>query len=242
MFGKTVIYAHRGASGSAPENTMAAFRKAVKLGSHGIECDIQMSKDGKLVVCHDELVNRTTDGKGFIKDMAYEEIRKLDAGSWFGKEYQGEHIPLLEELLELVQKSGICLNIELKNGIVQYEGMEDQVVDMVKSYGLLDKTIFSSFNHYSLFDIKEKYPEAYTGALYMEGLYQPWNYFKSIKCNCAHPLYLAAHPIMIEGLLKNGYTINAFTVDDPQIAMKLMSGGVEGIITNYPEKILEILS
>jgi len=241
MFGKTVIYAHRGASGSAPENTMAAFAKAVQLGSHGIECDVQMSKDGQLVICHDELLDRTTNGKGFIKDMTYEEIKRLDAGSWFGSEYQGESVPLLEELLELVKKSGLYLNLELKTGIVEYPNIEDKTVEMVQSYGLTDKTIFSSFNHYSIFDIKHKYPKAITGALYMEGLYQPWNYLADIKCDCAHPFYLAAQPAMVKGLLQNGHTINVFTVDDPNIAAGLAAAGVEGIITNHPERMLKIL-
>jgi glycerophosphoryl diester phosphodiesterase len=241
MFGKTIVYAHRGASGSAPENTMSAFKKAVSMGSHGIECDVQMTKDGKLIICHDELLDRTTNGKGFIKDRTLEQIKTLDAGSWFGEAYTGERIPLLEELLELIKQSGIYFNLELKTGIVQYNGLEDKVVDMVKSYGLLDKTIFSSFNHYSIFELKDKYPEAFTGALYMAGLYQPWEYLKSVKCDCAHPFYLAAQPVMVEGLLRNGYTVNTFTVDDVKTAAMLMNAGVEGIITNHPERVLEIL-
>ena len=241
MFGKTVVYAHRGASGSAPENTMTAFKKALSIGSHGIECDVQMTKDGKLIICHDELLDRTTDGKGFIKDKTLEQIKTMDAGRWFGLEYEGERIPLLEEVLELVKQSDIYLNLELKTGIVQYNGIEDKVVDMVKSYGILDKTVFSSFNHYSIYDIKYKYPEAITGALYMEGLYQPWKYLDSIKCDCAHPFYMAAKPAMVEGLLQSGYTINTFTVDDANTAALLIKSGVGGIITNHPERILEIL-
>jgi glycerophosphoryl diester phosphodiesterase len=238
MFGKTVIYAHRGASGSAPENTMGAFRKALWLGSHGIECDVQMTKDGKLVICHDELLDRTTNGKGFIKDKTFKQIMALDAGRWFGAEYAGERVPLLEELLEFIKQSGMYLNIELKTGIVQYDGIEEKVVDMVKSYGLLGKTIFSSFNHYSVYEIKHKFPKAFTGALYMEGLYKPWEYLKSIKCDCAHIFYMVAQPMITEGLLQNGYTVNAFTVDDLNTAEMLVKSGVEGIITNYPERMI----
>lgn len=240
MFGKTIIYAHRGASGTAPENTMAAFEKAVALGAHGIECDVQMTKDGKIVICHDETIDRTSNGKGFIKDMTYEEIRSLDMGSWFGAEYAGERMPLLEELLDLIKKNGMYLNIELKNGIILYEGMEDKVVDMVKSFGLQDKTIFSSFNHYSVFDVKRKYPELITGALYMEGLYQPWRYLKELGCDCAHPFYMAARPEINEGYRQHDITINVFTVDDPKTAGLLVKSGVEGIITNYPKRMLEL--
>jgi glycerophosphoryl diester phosphodiesterase len=241
MFGKRMIYAHRGASGTAPENTMAAFQKAVEIGSHGIECDVQLSKDGRPVVCHDELVNRTTNGKGFIKDMSYKEISALDAGTWFDPSFAGERIPLLEELLDLVKRSGSYLNIELKTGVILYEGIEAQVVEMVRSYGLQDRTILSSFNHYSIYAVKQKHPEILTGALYMEGLYNPWTYFDMLGCNCAHPFYLAAYPQITEGLLQHGYTINAFTVDDPKLAAQLCQSGVEGIITNYPERMLENL-
>lgn len=241
MFGKTIVYAHRGASGSAPENTMAAFKKAVEMGSHGIECDVQMTKDGRLVICHDEQLDRTTNSKGLIKDKTFEELKSLDAGSWFGKGYEGQRIPLLEELLDLVKKSGIYINIELKNGIVLYEGMEELVISMVKDFGLQDKTILSSFNHYSLFEVKQKHPEIFTGALYMEGLYHPWEYLKSISCDCAHPFYMAIKPEIAKGLIEQGYSINTFTVDDPNTAAMLIKAGVEGIITNHPERILEII-
>lgn len=240
MFGKTIIYAHRGASGAAPENTMAAFRKAAELGAHGIECDVQMTKDGRLVICHDEAVGRTSNGKGYIKDLTCEEIRSLDMGSWFSAEYAVEKMPLLEELLELIKRQGMYLNIELKNGIFIYEGMEEKVVDMVKSFGLQDKTIFSSFNHYSIYDIKKKHSQLITGALYMEGLYQPWKYLKELSCDCAHPFYMAARPEINEGCKQNDITINVFTVDDPKIAAELVKSGVEGIITNYPERMKDI--
>ena len=240
MFGKTIIYAHRGASGIAPENTMTAFRKAVEMGADGIECDVQMSKDGKLVICHDELLNRTTNGKGFIKDFTYDEIKALDAGVWFDSRYAGERVPLLEELLELVKESGIYLNIELKTGIVQYNGIEDLVTDNVKAFGLEDRVILSSFNHYSIYDVKKKHPEIATGALYMEGLFQPWTYFAALGCECAHPFYMAAAPEITQGLRQHGYTINAFTVDDPNTAAMLVKSGVEGIITNHPERMTGI--
>lgn len=107
---KTIIYGHRGASKYAPENTFASYSKAVEMGADGIEIDVHKSKDGYLVVCHDEKVDRTTNGKGFIKDLTLKEINSLDAGSWFSKEYQGQHIPILEEVLEFVKKKNILLN------------------------------------------------------------------------------------------------------------------------------------
>ena len=236
-----LIYAHRGASGYSPENTMAAFRKAVELGSHGIECDVQMTKDRRLVICHDETLERTTDGKGFIKDLSYNEIRELDAGGWFDSRFKNEKIPELSELLKLVKDNGLLLNIEIKSGIVQYPGIEERIIAEVEDFGLLSKVIISSFNHYSVKKCKEINPSVKTGILYMEGLFEPWNYMKSLGCECAHPFYMALTPEISKELKARGHIINVFTVNDPKASMKLSEMGVDGIITNYPDRILEAL-
>jgi glycerophosphoryl diester phosphodiesterase len=238
----TLVYAHRGASGVAPENTMSAFRKAVELDCDGIECDVQLSKDGKLVICHDEMLDRTTNGKGFLKDYTYDELSKLDAGSWFSSDFTGERLPLLDELLELVAKSGIMINIEMKTGIIQYPNLEALVIESVKNHRLRDKTIISSFNHYSLYEVKKIDKEIKTGALYMEGLYEPWNYLSTINCEFAHPFYLAVKPEIVLGYKKANYGINVFTVDDTNTAVQLAVLGVNGIITNYPDIILNALA
>ncbi|MGE5632130.1 MAG: glycerophosphodiester phosphodiesterase [Caulobacteraceae bacterium] len=236
-----LVYAHRGASGYAPENTMAAFKKAVELGSHGIECDVQLTKDGWLVVCHDETVDRTTNGKGFIKDMKLADIRRLDAGSWFGKEFKNERIPFFSELLELVKKTGLLLNVEIKSGIILYPGIEKKVMDEVTAFGLQDRVIISSFNHYSVNTVKQIAPVVKTGILYMEGLFEPWNYMKAVGCECAHPFYMALKPEIAKELKARGFMINVFTVNDPNHAKELAEMGVDIIITNYPDKILDVL-
>jgi glycerophosphoryl diester phosphodiesterase len=237
----SLVYAHRGASGYAPENTMAAFQMAVDMGSDGIECDVQMTRDGKLVICHDETLDRTTDGKGFIKDMDYEAIRELDAGSWFDSSFSSERIPRLSELLELVKLSGLFLNIELKSGIVQYPGIEQKVIEQVEAYGLQEKVIISSFNHYAVKKCKEIQPRIKTGALFMEGLFEPWSYLKTIGCECAHPFYMALVPEIAGKLKARGYIINVFTVNDAKAALELVKAGVDGIITNYPDRMLKAL-
>jgi glycerophosphoryl diester phosphodiesterase len=237
----TLIYAHRGASGYAPENTMAAFEKAVQLGSNGIECDVQMTKDGHLVICHDEEVDRTTDGKGFIKDFTFKELSALDAGSWFGKEFRGQRVPLLSELLELVKGTGLGLNIEIKSGIVLYPGIEEKVLSEVEAFGLQNKVIISSFNHYSVHEAKRLAPSVKAGILYMEGLFEPWNYMRSVGCECAHPFYMSLVPEVAAEIKGKGFMINVFTVNDPEHAVKLAAMGVDIIITNYPDRIIEAL-
>ncbi len=237
----TKVYAHRGASGYAPENTMAAFIKAVELGSDGIECDVQMTRDGRLIVCHDETLERTTDGKGFIKDHSYDELRKLDAGSWFDGSFRNERIPRLVELLELVKDNDILLNIEIKSGIVLYPGIEEKVLAQVDAFRLREKVIISSFNHYSVKKCRDIDPGVRTGILYMEGLYEPWNYMKTLDCPCAHPFYLSLAPEVSGELKARGYEINVFTVNDPGEAVRLAEMGVDGIITNFPDSIAEAL-
>jgi glycerophosphoryl diester phosphodiesterase len=238
---KPLVYAHRGASGYAPENTMSAFKMAVELGSNGIECDVQMTKDGRLVICHDETVDRTTNGKGFIKDLNYDEIRELDAGGWFDSGFKNERIPQFSELLKLVSYTGLLLNIEIKSGIVQYPGIEQKVLAEVAAFGIQSRVIISSFNHYAIKECKNINPSVKTGALYMEGLFEPWNYMKSLGCECAHPFYMAMVPAISKELKARGYILNAFTVNDPKISIELAKMGVDGIITNYPDRILEAL-
>lgn len=122
-----INYAHRGASGYFPENTMLAFEKAVSLGATGIETDIHMTKDGVLVLIHDERVDRTTNGTGFVKDYTYKELLKLDAGSYFSKEFEGLKVPTLEELFQFASHNELKLDLELKNNIVQYENIEKKL-------------------------------------------------------------------------------------------------------------------
>lgn len=150
------IWAHRGCSQRYPENTIMAFSKAMEInGLTGIELDIQMTKDGEIVVIHDEQVNRTTDGIGFVKDFTYLQLRELaiDAGGG-----QKERIPSIIEVLDLLQEkmqAGLMLNIELKNSNVSYCGMEEKILDLVAERNLQKRVVYSSFYVYSLKKIKD---------------------------------------------------------------------------------------
>lgn len=149
-----------------PENTLLAFEKAAAVpGLTGIELDIQLTRDGRMAVCHDERVDRTTDGTGEIRNYTMAELKRLviDAGN--GRQ---ERIPEMEEVLDLLEdrlKSGMKLNIELKNSIISYEGMEQKIIDLVHSRGLEKGIVYSSFSALSVERIKEIDPEARTGIL-----------------------------------------------------------------------------
>lgn len=239
---KPRIFAHRGASGYAPENTMAAFRKAIEMKAGGIENDIHLTKDGQIVVCHDANIKRTSNGEGFIKDFTLEELRKFDFGSWFSREFEGERIPTLEEVLVLIKDWDGILNIEIKDTPrVDLRGIENKLVELIRKYSLTEKIIISSFNHYSLVELKRIAPELKTGILYSELMYEPWNYAKIINAYAIHPGLVNLTEEVIEGCIKNGVAVNVWTVNEKEQMNMLIEAGVDGIITNYPDVAVELV-
>lgn len=237
----TINYAHRGASGYYPENTMLAFEKAVEMGCMGIETDVQMTDDGVLVLMHDEMVNRTTDGTGFVKDYKFRELRKLDAGSWLSKEFSGVRVPGAEELMEMVKNLNVIINFEIKSGIVLYDGIEEKLIDMIYKYDLQDRVILSSFNHYSIVKCKEISKDIKTGLLYMEGLYKPENYCRFVGADALHPYFYTLNEEVIEDIKKEGVMINTFTVNDESYMKFFVNQKIDGIITNYPDKLNKVM-
>jgi len=173
---KPEVYAHRGSSYEYPENTLLSFEKAAKVkGIAGIEFDVQLTKDGEIVVIHDEAIDRTLDGKGFVRDYTLEELKKFNVTPsgqdepFVDENGEHHHVPTLRELFDLLQpyckNNGLILNIELKNSVYPYEGMEQKVIDLVAEYKLQENIIYSSFNHDSLAVVKDINPAAVTATL-----------------------------------------------------------------------------
>jgi len=236
-----INYAHRGASGYFPENTMISFEKAIELGATGIETDVQMTSDGVLVLIHDEYVNRTTNGLGLVKDFTYADLNNLDAGSWFSENYKSEKIPTAKELIILAKENNILLNLELKNGEIIYHGIEEKLIEMLYKYKYEDKVILSSFNHYSMVHCKEISSRIKTGLLYMAGLYQPEIYCKQTGADALHPYFYSINKEIIDNAKEEGLLVNPFTVNDEANMKSLIASGVDGLITNYPDKLKVIL-
>jgi len=236
-----LIIAHRGASKMAPENTLAAFKKALELGAGGIELDVHLSRDGQLVVIHDEKLDRTSNGKGFVGDKTLDELKALDFGSWFSPEFRNEKIPTLEEVLNLLDNWDGLLNIEIKNGPVFYPGIEKAVSQAITAHKRANRTIISSFNHYSLVEIRKLNPQLVTAPLYMAGIYEPWEYAKRLGAAFIHPLFYNIVPEVVKGCKQNNIKINPFTVDLPEHIKAMVSAGVDGIITNVPDVALKIV-
>lgn len=240
MAGKTQIFGHRGSAGTHPENTMVSFQAASDAGADGIELDIQLTKDGIPVIIHDETIDRTTDGTGWVRDFTYEELKEYDAGSNFHKDFKGERIPSLEEFLEWAVDKSLLLNLELKNGIVHYPGLEKIVLRLADKYQLKNRVIISSFNHYSLKEIRKLDQEIETALLFMEGLYEPWNYAKTVEAQGLHCFLPVAVPELLAGAAEARMPVRPFTVNEEKHIDSLIKAGCSAIITDWPEKAVSI--
>lgn len=235
----TKNFAHRGFSGKYPENTMLAFRKAVEEGADGIENDVHYTKDGVLVIIHDEKVDRTTNGTGYVKDMTYEEISKLDASYTF-KELGTEHIPTLREYMEYIKDKDIVTNIELKTGVYEYPGIEKMVYDMIKEFGLKDKMIISSFNHYSLLRMKALDSTIKCGLLEESWLVNAGAYVAGVGVECYHPMYKNMTPEVVAEIKSHGLEINTWTVNSEADIRQMFERGVDSVISNYPDVVNKV--
>lgn len=238
---RPLVIAHRGTPAEAPENTMAGFRRALDLGTDGLEFDVHLSRDGEPVVCHDEQLDRTTNGHGFLKDYTLEELRRLDAGSWFDPGFKGERLPTAREVLALAADRGAFVNVELKSGIVLYPGLEAKVAALLAEFGLTGRAIVSSFNHYSLVALMRLAPQIKTGLLYEAGLYEPWVYARHVGAGALHPYFPGVFPELVAGAHAAGLLVNPWTVDEPEHLRAMIAAGVDGIITNRPERLIELL-
>ncbi|MFC4766139.1 glycerophosphodiester phosphodiesterase [Effusibacillus consociatus] len=235
-----LIYGHRGASAYAPENTISAFRLAQEMGCHGLEFDVQLTKDGIPVVIHDEKMDRTTDKRGQVSTYTWNGIQSADAGSWKGKRWKGEKIPSLEEVL--AEFNGMYLNIELKNSEVPYPGLEEKVVSLIDSYCDSKKVIVSSFNHESVRRIKKLAPHIRTGTLYDREPANLFEYLQSLGGDAVHPSYRLVTKEKVEQFHKLGFQINTWTVNRAFSMKRILQMGVDGIITNYPDRLKSLIT
>lgn len=193
-------FAHRGFSGNYPENTMLAFKKAVDVGVDGIELDVQLTKDGIPVIIHDETLDRTTNGQGYVVDFTYDELSKLDASYKFQSHTLINKIPTLDEYLNYIKDYKVVTNIELKTSINEYLGIEEKVLELIKKYNLEDRIIISSFNHYSILRFKKLAPNIKCGFLTESWLIDAGEYIKKNNIECYHPHFKNLTSEVIEEL------------------------------------------
>jgi len=208
----------------------------MEMGADGIELDVHLSKDGEIVVAHDARLERVSNGKGYINDYTLKELKSLD----FGKLPSDDHvyrIPTLSEVFSLVKHSALTVNVELKTTERLYPDLPRKLLALAGEYAMGERVIYSSFNHYSLKEIKTLDPSAKVGLLYELGMVDPWVYANYLGADAIHPHYfvIAALPETVALCHEHGVKVNVWTVDEPDAIKLMLKCAVDGIITNKPD-------
>lgn len=223
-----IVIAHKGACGYAPENTLLSFQRAIDLGAHMIELDLHETVDGELVCIHDSSVDRTTNGSGEVHSFTYRELQKLDAG-------EGQYIPLLEEVLKLCFGK-LQVNIELK-----VIGVEKKVLDLVERLNMLNDIIVSSFYHGTLVAIKEMNETTSTAILVKDPMDDFVQYALNLRANAINPNYQLVNQEMVAESHHAGLKVYPWTVNNSHEMKQLYTVGVDGVITDYPDRAFDVL-
>lgn len=230
------IVGHRGASGHAPENTLAAIQKALEIGADRVEFDVHCSREGEPVVIHDATLDRTTNGKGKVSEATVEELKKLDAGSWFSKAFAGEPLPLLSELFERF-KGKISFNIEVKAS-----GCEERIVGLLVENELVESSVVSSFHGEILRAFRRLHPDLKLQLITAQRVnLKPLH--EELKLHAVNPIFLLLNnKKFIERARELGLKVNVWTLDDVDLIKQALKVGVDGIISNYPDRVKAVLA
>jgi glycerophosphoryl diester phosphodiesterase len=231
-----LVIAHRGASGHAPENTLAAFKRAVALGASFIETDLQLSRDARFVAIHDDTVNRTTNGQGKVHDLTLADLRRLDAGSWFGSEFSGERIPTLEEILEFSKRHDAVFYLELKP--TGSWGGEHALIGALRQTGEIARTIVISFDAGILEALRRIEPTLMTGLLFEGQLDQPLERAVEIGARQLAVRGDLVTPALLAQARKRDLQVVCWTVNQPAHMRMLIEAGVDGIMSDYPDRLV----
>ncbi len=244
---RPTIFAHRGASAYAPENTVTAFNLAIQQGADALELDAQLTVDGQVVVMHDLAVDRTTNGTGRINRLTLTELQRLDAGAHFEASFMGEKVPSLAEVFEKIG-SQIFIDVELKNYATPTDDLPLRVVGLMRQYGLEQSVMLSSFNPLALVRAHRLLPEAPIGLLTMKGrkgaLLRSW-VGRLVPHQAIHPAWMDVTPSLIRINHQHGYRVHPFTINDPAKMRALFYDGIDGLFTNDPplaRKVLDEIS
>lgn len=235
-----LVYAHRGASARYPENTLEAFRAAIRNKADGIELDVQLTLDQEVVVIHDHSIDRTTDGKGAVQQLTWAQLQQYSAGAWHDPRYAALRIPRFEEVCALIAPTRLRLIVELKNFLVPQPGLEEKVLTLLRKYQLSARTTLSSFNFDSLLAIKDLDPKQATALLYIGSLQAPWEIAARYQAQELH----APKGVITPSLLKEAHLrhmpVIAWTVNGEKRLRQLFAMKVDGVITNYPLRARKI--
>lgn len=228
----TAIWGHRGALHFAPENTLTAFQMAADMGADGVELDIQLTKDGEIVVIHDETIDRVSDGCGYVRDYKLAELKRFNFNKRGITPPAFMEIPTLAEVLELLKPTRLSINIELKTSVIFYENIERDALALVERAGMSDRVIWSSFNHYSVACVRAFDPGANT-ALLSSGVIVTGEQCEKTGTRALH---LSINHLRCPGLMEDcrarGVAVRPWTVDEPADLRFAAEAGVDAVITN----------
>ena len=233
--------AHRGFKSKYPENTKIAFEKAILEGADGAEFDVHLTKDNKVVIIHDERLDRTSDGNGLVMDYTLKELKTLSMSNLY-KDLQRQEIMTLEEYFDLVKDLKFVSNIELKNSIYPYYGLEEIVNSIIKDYNMEENVIVSSFDHNSIIKFKSLNKNIKCGLLVDCNLYKPWDYMKNLGIEYYHPSAYLVNEEIVTKLKEENILVNVWFGSEPHSFERIIKLGVNGIITDYPDKIKNLLN
>lgn len=247
------VHAHRGGAGLAPENTLAAFRKAVELGVDALEMDLHVTRDGEIVVIHDENLERTTDGRGMIADLTLEQVRRWDAGRRFAPAFQGERIPTLREVIDLVKATGntrVRMDLELKYAPDQPGkpgDFEERVLEILRETRFVERVNVISFHHASLSKIKTLEPRIRTGLLAggRQAPQDPVALVRQYRADYYSPSFHDVSAEVVRAMQQAGIPIVPWTVNEEEEMRRLSALGIgslagDGIATDFPDRLLPL--
>jgi glycerophosphoryl diester phosphodiesterase len=235
------IWAHRGARSEAPENTMPAFLRAFEVGADGVEFDVQLSSDGQPVVIHDETLERTTNGRGRVCDHTFAELRSLDASAGFDG-FADARIPHLDEVLTAAAEAGCRVNVELKNSVIDYPGLEEIVLDALARTGTADRAVLSSFSEVSVARLVEL-TDIEVGLIFEvnELLRAPWKVAAGLGARALHPPRARATAHLLRKASEAGLAVRVWTVNGRRPLQRLARQGASGVFSDVPEQAREWL-
>ncbi len=241
---RPTIYAHRGASAYAPENTLAAFDLAHRQNAPAIELDVMLTADQEVVVIHDQTVDRTTDGTGKVSDLHLKDLKELEAGSYFDPAFKDEKIPTLGEVFEAF-RGKLYINIELKNYASPRDNLPNLVAQIVQSHEMEEQVIFSSFNPLALLRIRKLLPEVPRGILAFPGMGKLWSrpfLGQWFSFQAIHPEIQDISAQYIYRCHHQKLMVNTYTVNDPKMMRDFIEWGIDGLITDDPNLALQTLA
>ncbi|MGD0962318.1 MAG: glycerophosphodiester phosphodiesterase family protein [Candidatus Acidiferrales bacterium] len=233
------VVAHRGASGHAPENTFAAFQRAVELGATFIETDLHVTRDGRFVAIHDSTVSRTTNGSGEVREFTLDDLRQVDAGQWFDREFMGERVPTLEEILEFSRKHDVVFYLELKYAAVS--GMDHALVAALQKAQSAPHTIVISFDPATLAPLRRLDPSLMTGLLVDKANTDCIQVAVDLGARQLCPQVSSVTPKLVEEAHRADLQVVTWTANSMADMRAMIAAGVDGIMTDFPDRLRALI-